>query len=64
MGDFNCIRKKEDREGGIYNNKDTVWFNSFFNETCLIELEGGDYKLKWFSPYNKKSKLDRVIVNT
>lgn len=63
MGDFNSIRRKEDRSGCIYNNKDTFSFNSFMDETSMLELEGVGVAFTWFGPLNKKSILDRVIVN-
>lgn len=56
-------RGKKDRSWCIYNDRDTYNFNSFLEETRLLELEGVRYSFTWFGPKDKKSKLDRVIVN-
>lgn len=63
MGDFNSIKKMEDRVKCIYTNRDTLHFNQFLEETGLIELKGLNYNFTWFGPNNKKSCLDRVVVN-
>lgn len=63
MGDFNSIRKKEDRANCIYSNRDTIYFNQFLEETGLIELEGLNFSFTWFGPGIIKSRLDRVLVN-
>lgn len=63
MGDFNSIRLEKDRSGCVYNHRDTQGFNSFMADTGMLEIEGIDYSFTWFGPMNKKSKLDRVLVN-
>lgn len=63
MGDFNSIKKKEDRAGSVYNNRDSLLFNAFMKESDLLEIEGLNFSDTWFGPTNKKSKLDRVLVN-
>lgn len=63
MGDFNCIRRKEDRVNCVYNNRDSVKFNGFMEEMGLIELVGVNFSFTWFGPGDKKSRLDRVLVN-
>lgn len=63
IGDFNSIKFKEDRSGCIYNERDTVFFNSFIADHGLIELKGVNFSFTWFGPNLKKCKLDRVVVN-
>lgn len=63
MGDINSIRFKEDRENCVYNNRDSTSFNLFMEETGLIELEGLNFSFTWFGHDNKRSRLDRVLVN-
>lgn len=62
MRDFNNIRFKKDREGCIYNQRDTCFFNSLIEDHGLLRLQD-DYHFTWFGPKQKKSKLDRVLVN-
>lgn len=61
--DFNSIRSKEDMEGCVYNQRDTVFFNSLIEDHGLVEIIGCNYTFTWFGPNQKKSKLDRVLVN-
>lgn len=63
MGDFNSIRRKEDRMNCAYQKRDTSHFNSFMETTGMIEIEG-THSFTWYGPNKRKSKLDRVVVNT
>lgn len=63
LGDFNSIRSKEDREGCIYSDRDSKLLNEFLEDHNLLEIDGSNFKFTWFGPGNKKSKLDRAIVN-
>lgn len=63
MGDFNRIRVKEDKEGCIYQDKDSKRFNSFIEDMGLFEVRGENFTFTWFGPKNKKNKLDRVLIN-
>lgn len=63
MGDFNSIRREEDKPNCVYNSRDTDNYNQFMEEIGLIELEGMNYSYTWFGPKDKKSRLDRVVVN-
>lgn len=63
MGDFNSIRRKEDIMNCVYNMRDTENFNKFMEDTRLIEIEGISSEFTWFGPKEKKSRLDRVVVN-
>lgn len=64
MGDFNSIRSKEDRFACNYYKRDKKAFNEFIDNHDLIEMVGANYSYTWFGPNNKKSKLDRVVVNS
>lgn len=63
MGDFNSVTSKEDRANCVQNNRDMTSFNVFIDETGLIELQGANFLFTWFGPKDKKSRLDRVLVN-
>lgn len=63
IGDFNNIRIKEDRAGCMYNNRDTISFNMLMQDYGFLEIDGSNYKSTWFGPCNRRSKLDRIIVN-
>lgn len=63
MGDFNSIRSKEDKENCVYNNRDSMRFNNFLEETGLIELQGSNFTFTWFGPKDKRSRSNRVVVN-
>lgn len=63
MGDFNNIRDKKDREGCLYQDKDTEGFNLFIENHDLREITGDNFKFTWFGPRGKKSRLDRILVN-
>lgn len=62
MGDFNSIGSLKERVGCIYNKRDIELFNSFIEDLHLLEVVG-DLAFTWFGPKNRKSKLDRVLVN-
>lgn len=53
----------EDRVNYAYNNRDSVNSNVFLEQTGLIELDGVNFSFTWFGYKNKKSRLDRVVVN-
>lgn len=63
IDDFNSIRNKKDRINYVYNNRDSINFNLFMEDTGLIELEGINFSFTWFGCKDKKSRLDRVLVN-
>lgn len=57
------MRNKADRQGCIHHKRDAADFNLFIGNFSLIELNGSNYSFTWQGPNNKRSKLDRVIVN-
>lgn len=63
MGDFNCVCRREDRDNCIYNQRDTDRFNAFIKDCNLLEIVDVGVDFTWYGPANKKSKLDRVLVN-
>lgn len=62
MGDLNSIRSERDRVGCCYTKRDIVMFNDFIEDLHLIEIDG-EVSFTWYGPKNRKSKLDRVLVN-
>lgn len=54
LGDFNCVRNKEDREKS---------FNNFVTDFSLQELDSEHEKFAWFGLAGKKSRLDRLFEN-
>lgn len=42
---------------------DTEDFKTFIKEGSLWEVRLLEYKFTWFGPMNRKSKLDRFLIN-
>lgn len=61
--DFNCIYSKEELENYVFRELDSREFNDFIilNKLWDIPLQG--HKFTWFGHDNKKSKLDRALIN-
>ena len=64
IGDFNSIRSKKERKNCVYARHDMEAFNRMIDDGNLLEIEITNAKFTWFGPDGKKSKLDRVLVNT
>ncbi|GJX93118.1 reverse transcriptase domain, reverse transcriptase zinc-binding domain protein [Tanacetum coccineum] len=63
-GDFNVVRRQEDRLNSQINVKEIEDFNNFINITRLVEIPLGGRKFTRISDDGLKfSKLDRVLVS-
>nr|GFC57260.1 RNA-directed DNA polymerase, eukaryota [Tanacetum cinerariifolium] len=64
MGDFNEVRRKEDRWGTAFNVFGTRFFNQFISSVGLVEIQLEGYNFTWAHPSaSKMSKLDRFLVS-
>ncbi|GKB19877.1 RNA-directed DNA polymerase, eukaryota, partial [Tanacetum coccineum] len=64
MGDFNEVRRKEDRWGTSFNVFGTRVFNQFISSAGLVEIQLEGYNFTWAHPSaSKMSKLDRFLVS-
>ncbi|GJR69948.1 RNA-directed DNA polymerase, eukaryota [Tanacetum coccineum] len=64
MGDFNEVRNKEDRFGSVFNAHEASIFNSFIQNSGLVEVELGGCSFTWcHKSASKMSKLDRFLVS-
>lgn len=61
VGDFNTIRKKEERKGCIFDEKEAKLFNKFIKKADLIEGQMIGRKFTWYGHHSKRSKLDRML---
>nr|GEZ09223.1 RNA-directed DNA polymerase, eukaryota [Tanacetum cinerariifolium] len=63
MGDFNEVRYVEERMGSLFNPQGATEFNSFINNSGLIDVHLEGYSFTWAHPSaSKMSKLDRFLV--
>nr|GFA83570.1 RNA-directed DNA polymerase, eukaryota [Tanacetum cinerariifolium] len=63
MGDFNEVRRMEERWGSVFNARGADVFNSFISDSGLTECELEGYSFTWAHPSAKKmSKLDRFLM--
>ncbi|GJU39294.1 RNA-directed DNA polymerase, eukaryota [Tanacetum coccineum] len=64
MGDFNEVRRKEDRWGSVFNVYGARAFNQFIASAGLVEIHLEGYNFTWTHPSaSKMSKLDRFLVS-
>nr|GEX94678.1 RNA-directed DNA polymerase, eukaryota [Tanacetum cinerariifolium] len=64
MGDFNEVRRKEDRWGTVFNVYGARVFNQFISSTWLVEIQLEGYNYTWAHlSASKISKLDRFLVS-
>lgn len=63
MGDFNCVRDSEEVESCEFSLRASSILNDFIMNHNLIEIKDPEVKFTWFGPKNKRSKLDRVLIN-
>lgn len=57
------VRFRLEREGCQYVNKDSEAFEPFIIENNLWDVPLQDNHYTWFGPYNRKSRIDRALVN-
>ncbi|GJZ29353.1 RNA-directed DNA polymerase, eukaryota [Tanacetum coccineum] len=63
MGDFNEVRFVEERMGSVFNSQGASEFNSFINNSGLVDVHLEGYSFTWsHSSASKMSKLDRFLV--
>ncbi|KAK1365197.1 hypothetical protein POM88_040758 [Heracleum sosnowskyi] len=64
VGDFNCIRNEKECANCIYRARDSYNFNNFIKKGNLHDIELTNGLFTWFGSKNRKSRLDRVLVNS
>lgn len=63
IGDFNCVRFKEERFRCIFSSRESEEFNSLVKGLNLLEVQMINARYTWFGAEGKKSKLDRALMN-
>lgn len=64
MGDFNVVRKSDERKGSHFYQSRANAFNDFIHAAGLTELKLGGRKFTWIGMRGSKlSKLDRFLVS-
>nr|GEW55686.1 RNA-directed DNA polymerase, eukaryota [Tanacetum cinerariifolium] len=64
MGDFNKIRNMGERMGSVFNSRGASEFNSFIDNSGLVEVQLEGFSFTWSHPSAKKiSKLDPFLVS-
>jgi len=67
LGDFNAIRKKEERRGVCYGRSDSreiSSFNNFIEGLELLDIPCLGRKYTWYRPNEKaKSRINRFLVS-
>lgn len=63
IGDFNNIRDNSERIIFSYRRLDQMGFNNFIDNANLLELALINAQYTRFGPSDKKSRLDRALVN-
>ncbi|XP_068473127.1 uncharacterized protein [Phaseolus vulgaris] len=67
IGDFNSIRRQEERKNVISNSdysREIKGFNDFIERSKLVDIPLVGRKFTWFKPNNLvKSRIDRVLVS-
>lgn len=63
MGDFNAVRRKDERFNSIFCEKTASDFNNFIHEMGLIDMKMGGHRFTCFRNQDLKlSKLDRFLL--
>jgi len=66
LGDFNFVRKPEERKGigmGRTNGKEIREFNNFIDKTSVNDISAVGRKYTWYRPNGTaKSRLDRILL--
>ncbi|GJY31196.1 RNA-directed DNA polymerase, eukaryota [Tanacetum coccineum] len=64
MGDFNEVRKEEERFGSNFNPRGADLFNKFIVDSGLVEVPSCGYSFTWsLKDASKMSRLDRFLVS-
>nr|GEX43785.1 RNA-directed DNA polymerase, eukaryota [Tanacetum cinerariifolium] len=64
MGDFNEVRRKEERRGSVFNQAGARFFNQFITTSGLVDVKMEGFSFTWSHPSAMKmSKLDRFLVS-
>jgi len=67
VGDFNAIRRKEERKSFVfvsYYNREINEFNNFIERLELLDIPMVGRKFTWYKPNGfVKSRIDRVLVS-
>lgn len=63
IGDFNCVRNKEERINCLYRAADSQAFNEFILDNELIDVKVCNSLFTWCGRRNKLSRLDRALIN-
>ncbi|GKD05282.1 RNA-directed DNA polymerase, eukaryota, partial [Tanacetum coccineum] len=64
MGDFNEVRRKEERRGSVFNQSGARFFNQFITTSGLVDVKLEGFSFTWSHPSaTKMSKLDRFLVS-
>lgn len=64
IGDFNSIRNARECEACVYRKRDSTFLNAFIKDNLLWDLPLIDFSFTWYGPLNKKSRLDRALLNS
>ncbi|GKD65486.1 RNA-directed DNA polymerase, eukaryota, reverse transcriptase zinc-binding domain protein [Tanacetum coccineum] len=64
FGDLNEVRNESERFGSLFSRPDAQCFNSFIDETNLVEVTMGGRRYTWMNKSGTKmSKLDRFLMS-
>lgn len=64
VDDFNCVRSQKEKHNCAYQFRELRDFNDWITDCNLLELHMVNAQYTWFGAEGKKSKLDRVLVNS
>ncbi|KAK1361499.1 hypothetical protein POM88_045973 [Heracleum sosnowskyi] len=64
LGDFNCVRNNKERWNCEYKKDDSLKFNELIKDLNLIDLDCMNSNFTWFDAKGRKSKLDRVLMDS
>ncbi|GJV19036.1 RNA-directed DNA polymerase, eukaryota, reverse transcriptase zinc-binding domain protein [Tanacetum coccineum] len=64
FGDMNIVRNENERSGSLFSGQDADNFNSFIDNSSLIDLTFGGHVSTWMNKAETKlSKLDRFLIS-
>ncbi|XP_071726615.1 uncharacterized protein [Rutidosis leptorrhynchoides] len=64
FGDMNEVRTDEERFGSVFNGHEARVFNSFIDNTGLVDLQLNGRRFTWMNKVaSKMSRIDRVLVS-
>ncbi|XP_071732730.1 uncharacterized protein [Rutidosis leptorrhynchoides] len=65
FGDMNEVRSNEERFGSAFNSNEARVFNSFIDNTGLIDVQLNGRRFTWMNKVaSKMSRIDRVLVSS